>query len=245
MVKESRARYVRRAATDKPVLDRNRKPGGERWAELLETSAKIFAAKGYAATSLQDIAEELQILKGSLYYYIDSKEDLLYEVIRDVLVKAHDHLSELALLEGTGAERLERVIHAHVEYLLDHLTATTVYLHEITRLDHARRKSLPSHNFVSMIAELLQAGQEDGSIRKDIDVEIWTLSILGTANWVYRWYTPGRSPSKEKVASEIAAFNRAALERVTATRSASSAAVRSRTKPVAATKARPSRPKAS
>ena len=49
-----------------------------RWQELLEISARIFAQKGYRSTTLQDIADEFGVLKGSLYHYIRSKDDILY-----------------------------------------------------------------------------------------------------------------------------------------------------------------------
>ena len=61
-----------------------RKPREERWSELIEVATDVFYAKGYDAASLQDIADRLGMLKGSLYYYIQSKEDLLYDVIKTV-----------------------------------------------------------------------------------------------------------------------------------------------------------------
>jgi AcrR family transcriptional regulator len=59
-----------------------RKPREERWSELIEVATDVFYAKGYDAASLQDIADRLGMFKGSLYYYIQSKEDLLYDVYR-------------------------------------------------------------------------------------------------------------------------------------------------------------------
>ena len=56
----------------------------ERWQEVVDAAAKVFAEKGYRAATLRDIAAELGMLKGSLYYYIETKEDLLYELLRRV-----------------------------------------------------------------------------------------------------------------------------------------------------------------
>ena len=53
------------------------KKSGDRWAQILEASARIFSTKGYEATTIRDIAEDVGMLAGSLYYYIDTKEDLL------------------------------------------------------------------------------------------------------------------------------------------------------------------------
>ncbi len=71
-------------------------PREERWPELLEVATDVFSEKGCEAASLQDIAERLGMLKGSLYYYINSKEDLLYHVINDV------HQEGLAKYRGAG-----------------------------------------------------------------------------------------------------------------------------------------------
>jgi len=65
-----------------------RKPREERWAQLIEVATRVFFEKGYDAASLQDIADRLGMLKGSLYYYIQSKEDLLFEVISTVHIFA-------------------------------------------------------------------------------------------------------------------------------------------------------------
>ena len=68
----------------KPVGARRSRPPRRRRQEILEAAAGVFHAKGYKATSIQDIADAVGILKGSLYYYITSKEDLLFEILEDV-----------------------------------------------------------------------------------------------------------------------------------------------------------------
>jgi AcrR family transcriptional regulator len=181
-----------------------RKPGDERWAECLQVAARIFAQKGYAATSLQEIADALDMLKGSLYYYINSKEDLLYEVIREVLTQAEARMAAQADVQGPAVVRLERLVHEHVVFLIDHLTETTVYLHEAAQLSEARRAELPEHTFVARLENLVRDGQADGTIRSDVDVRVAALSILGSANWVYRWYSPAGDLTPEQIAGEIA-----------------------------------------
>src|SRR5690606_20295851 len=84
-----------------------RKPREERWSELVKVATQVFYEKGYEAASLQDIADRLGMLKGSLYYYIQTKEDLLYEVINGVhqgglrnLKRSEEHTSELQSREN-------------------------------------------------------------------------------------------------------------------------------------------------
>ena len=74
-----------------------RKPREERWAELIEVATEVFYEKGYDGASLQDIADRLGMPKGSLYYYIQSKEDLLFDVISSV------HKDGLAVIRARAA----------------------------------------------------------------------------------------------------------------------------------------------
>src|ERR1043165_9694593 len=87
-----------------------RKPRDERWSELIEVATDVFYAKGYDAASLQDIADRLGMLKGSLYYYIQSKEDLLYDVIKTVHEEGLANIESLAAGDGDAVERLRHVI---------------------------------------------------------------------------------------------------------------------------------------
>jgi AcrR family transcriptional regulator len=177
--------------------DVSRKPGDERWQELLDASAQQFAANGYAATSLQMIADEMGLLKGSLYYYINSKEDLLYEVIKAVYVSGVENFRALTAGEGDAATRLRAALEGHVVYLIDHLVATTVYLHEFERLSKDRRDELGGQTYLSLLRQLIVDGREDGSLRPDLDPHLTAMVALGSTNWLYRWYHPGTMTPRE------------------------------------------------
>lgn len=193
-------------------VEATRKPGDERWAELLQVAAKTFADKGYSATTLQGIANDLGMLKGSLYYYIRTKEDLLFELVRSVLVLAEERLAERVPDDGPPLERLEVLVREHVIFLIEHLTETTVYLHEADQLTANRRAELPVHGFIARLEKLLVDGKEDGTIRPDVDPRLGALTILGSANWVYRWYRPGGTSSPQEIAEEIARMCRKSVE---------------------------------
>lgn len=119
-----------------------RKPRKERWIELLQVATEVFCEKGYEAASLQDIADRLGMLKGSLYYYIRTKEDLLYEVINDVFQQGLANIESLASQPGDPVERLYKVIVGHVDHMCRRLTGTAVFLHELDSLSADRQKSI-------------------------------------------------------------------------------------------------------
>ena len=116
-----------------------RKPREERWAELIEVATQVFYEKGYDGASLQDIADRLGMLKGSLYYYIQSKEDLLFDVISSVHRDGLAVIRSRAEVEGDPLRRLESVIVGHVEHTCRNLVPTAVFLHELSALPAERR----------------------------------------------------------------------------------------------------------
>ncbi len=175
----------------------SRKPGDERWKELLEVSARLFAEQGYAATSLQNIAEAVGMLKGSLYYYINSKDDLLFQVIKSVLAPGIARFRALSGDGGDAVERLQRALEGHVLYLIENSTATAVYLHEYERLSEQHRAELADQDYVALVRDLVRIGQDQGGFRRDLDPTIAAMSLLGSVNWTYRWYRPGtRAPAE-------------------------------------------------
>src|ERR1700761_228 len=78
----------------------------KRQREIIDAAAKIFHRKGYSETTVQDIADAVGILKGSLYYYIDSKEDLLFQMLLEVHEDAKVIVKETAALDLSALERL-------------------------------------------------------------------------------------------------------------------------------------------
>src|SRR5947208_16917688 len=87
-----------------------------RQAEVTEAAIEIFWQKGYRAASIQDVAEKVGVLKGSLYYYIESKEDLLWRIIEDVHHEWRDILDEARKLEAEPIERSHAVSKLHSEW---------------------------------------------------------------------------------------------------------------------------------
>src|SRR3984885_1121033 len=90
------------------------KRGGKRnrQDEVLEVAVEIFHEKGYASASIQDVAEEVGVLKGSLYHYIDSKEDLLARIFEDSADQFVAMLDEAGSLDERPLERLRSFAHA-------------------------------------------------------------------------------------------------------------------------------------
>jgi AcrR family transcriptional regulator len=183
-----------------------RKPREERWSELIEVATDVFYAKGYDAASLQDIADRLGMLKGSLYYYIQSKEDLLYDVIRTVHEEGLANIESLAASDGDPLERLRRVIIGHIDHECRNLTKTAVFLHELQALSPERQAEIigDEHAYRRVFVDLIEAGQQAGEIRPEMNSKLAALSVLGSINWVYRWFKPGGEFSSHQIGEQFA-----------------------------------------
>lgn len=183
-----------------------RKSREERWPELIEVTTEVFHEKGYEAASLQEIADRIGMLKGSLYYYIESKEDLLYHVVSEVHRAGLATIESLAAEEGDALQRLRRVIIGHVEHECRNLTKTAVFLHELQALTPERQAEIigGEHAYRGVFSDLIEAGQKEGLISTAIAAKLGALWILGSINWIYRWFRPGSEFTARQIGEQFA-----------------------------------------
>lgn len=171
----------------------DRKPRAERWEELLEAAAKVFYEKGYDGASIQDIAERVKILKGSIYYYIQTKADLRDHLLVEVHSAGLAMISRLARAEGTALDKLEAIIRAHVDYMHRNRAKTAVYLQEVRKLSAEKRAALlgPRH-YRQVFDELIALGQAEGLILPHLDPKQAGRAMVASLNSYYEWYRPNR-----------------------------------------------------
>lgn len=162
---------------------------------MLDAAIEVFARKGYVETSVQDIADAVGLLKGSLYHYIDSKEGLLYRLLNEVHDDVEAILAEVADFPGLGPlERLERYVERQVAYNLANLDRISVYYHDVHHLGDQRRQVILGRRRVHerFVARLVAEAQVAGEADPTLDPVIATNCVFATIIWVYRWYRPGR-----------------------------------------------------
>src|SRR5260370_6978630 len=98
--------------------------------EIIAAAARVFRTKGYHAATVQDIADEVGILKGSLYHHLESKEDLLYLIVKEPIARMYQTMGEIVATDLPAPEKLRRAILAHVEAFDPHYPHLFVYLRE-------------------------------------------------------------------------------------------------------------------
>jgi len=184
-------------------------PPKKREGEIIDAAAEIFHRNGYADTSVQDVAEAVGILKGSLYYYIDSKEDLLYRVLLEVHEDAGGILEQIsAMTDVTPLERIAAYVKRHVEYNVRNVTKVAVYYHDFDLLSEDRRETIRQHRrqYERFLENLIREAQAAGEVAPDADPRVLAYCMFGTMNWTYTWYRPNGRMSVAELCDMIAEF---------------------------------------
>ena len=140
-----------------------------------------------------DLAEAMGVQKGSLYSLTESKQELLYETMRQGADAFHAGLD--ALPEGAGAaERIRLALRAHLRVVAEGLDLATVFVREWRYLEGARREEIVAERrrYEERFRAILREGRERGELRPDLDEAATALLLLSAANWAYTWLTPER-----------------------------------------------------
>jgi TetR/AcrR family transcriptional regulator, cholesterol catabolism regulator len=164
-----------------------------RRTELRREAARLFAERGYHGTSIGDLAEALGVQKATLYAYIESKQDLLYETMRagaDAFHGALDAIPE----QLPAVEKIQLALRGHLRVVAEQLDVATVFVQEWRYLEGERRDEIVAERrrYEERIRALFREGRELGELRTDLDDGTAALLMLSAANWAYTWLQPGR-----------------------------------------------------
>lgn len=173
-------------------------------ADIINTALKLFHQKGYNATSMEDIADELGIKKASLYYHIKGKQELLYEMIESIGLKLLEKIDEIESSEQSAYEKLERFFFTYTLACLNNIEYTAIIHDEIKALDIEQKKVIEKiqEDFLNVFRQTINEGIKQGFI-VDLDVNILTHVALGTCTWGYKWFKQGKKYSPEEMAAII------------------------------------------
>ena len=181
--------------------------------EIIAAAAKVFQTKGYHAATVQDIADAVGILKGSLYHHVKSKEDLLYLIVKEPIARMYERMTEIAASDLPAAEKLRRAILAHLEAFDRHYPHLFVYLHEREEMKRRFREQfkLSPKQYERCWQQILREGVKSGEFRPELDVPVVSYGLLGMLNWLYKWYDPRGRLGVREVAAQLSTLALAGL----------------------------------
>ncbi len=150
---------------------------------ILSTATRLFGERGYAATSIQTIAEAVGIRRPTLVYHFGSKERLRAEVLAAVMAHWQEELPRLMLAATGGGPRLDSLLQAMFVFFLEDRTRARLLLRET--LDHPEEmRALFAERlrpWTRLLTEAIRVGQSQGVIRQTVDPEAYTLTVISTA----------------------------------------------------------------
>lgn len=175
----------------------------DRRADLLEVAARLFSRQGYHGTSMQNLAEEVGVLRGSLYAHIDSKEDLLFEIVDRGADRFMSRMNQVVLSELSPKDKLRRAVLAHVTTVAEHLQAATVFLNDWRLLSPQRRALIleKRDRYEALVREIIEEGIEWGDFPEELDAGMAAIFVLSVVNWLYQWFDPSGPRTADDLAS--------------------------------------------
>jgi len=170
---------------------------------IVETSIQLFDRKGFRGTSIKEIVEELNVTKGTFYYYFKSKEELL----KDIHITYIDNLIEQQklILEDSKkdcTDKLYNLIYMVISNIRSNLESARIFTREVRHLSgkHVEEIKAKRNLFRQRYQELIEKGIRQGEFKNTIPADMLTFGILGIINWTYYWYNPDGEISEQELA---------------------------------------------
>lgn len=173
-----------------PGRPRKDGPDPQRFQQILDAAAVVFLSRGYDASSIQSVADEVGMLKGSLYHYVKSKEDFLYHIVRRTYDAALEQVGAAVEVGGNGLERLAAFVHAHAAFTVANFTAMSIQFRESRSLspDRLREINELGDAYAGILRSILSQCRAEQLIGDEVDISLATWIILGQLNSLTNWF---------------------------------------------------------
>jgi len=175
----------------------------QRRDKMRETAAKVFAEQGFDRTTIRGIAKAGGISAASIYYYFDSKEELLYQVLNETMSTGLELMKDLEKRELDPKERLIEILRMH--------TMTAINFDKMKLLVHEQNCLTPDHQaeikskqkqYMSQLTSVFELLQKSNQMR-DLDPKVCAFAFFGMVSWAYRWFNPDGGMSTQELAEHF------------------------------------------
>ena len=203
---QTRSRRKRTVSPSRPREPLRRTKSRVRWDAILRATTELFQRKGFYATSMQDIADLVGIKKGSLYYYVDTKEELLFEILRDL------HQGGEALVEAANFRaidplgELRSLLLQMGIYAGKHADRMEIFNRDFDFLAPEQQKLILSerHLYWDAVSKLIRLAIRNGQVSDTLDVRVAAQAALQSVASISRWYRRNGELKIEQIAAQTA-----------------------------------------
>ena len=174
---------------------------------IVAAAVDLFYRQGYARTTLDQVADALQVTKPFIYQYFKSKNDLLAEICGRAIKITHEALNRTLAQEGTPTARLEAIAREFMLTVLTLQAHAVIYSREEKELEPKDREAINAlrRAFDHRLVALLREGEATGEFQVE-DVELTALAIGGIVGWSQVWFQPQERLTREEASHGIAAL---------------------------------------
>ncbi len=172
--------------------------------EILAAASRLFRVQGLHATGMREIAGELGMTAGNLYYYFPSKQELLAYCQEATLAELLALAAEVEADDPPPDEALSRLLAGHVQVLNEKTPGSLAHL-EVNEVPPERRPRLLAlrRRYEAVYRRLIERGVETGILRP-VDPRLATLALLGAVNWTVKWFDAGGPRGAAEVGHQFA-----------------------------------------
>ena len=192
----------------------------DRRREVVRAAAQVFKERGFSGTTLSHVAEAMGTDRASLYYYVSSKDELFQEIVTETVKTNVARAKAIRDGEGSAPGKLRLLIEDMMRSYEEHYPVLYVLIQE--NLGHvapehsewARDMREINRQYEAVVIELVQTGQDDGSLRDDAPAWLVAYGIIGMVSWTNRWFNPNTSPvTAQEIGTAFADILLAGLDR--------------------------------
>lgn len=173
--------------------------------QVIRKAAELFREKGYAATSMRDLAQALGIEAASLYSHIKSKEEILQLLCFEMADMFRSSLDEVEKSNESHSSKLRNGILGHIRVMAKDLTASAVFMNEHRHLSepHLRHFLLLRINYINRFKKIIEEGISSGEF-KQLDTKLAVMTLFSSLNWLPFWYDPRGEIDPDALGNQLA-----------------------------------------
>ena len=174
--------------------------------QVIRKAAELFREKGYAASSMRDLAQKLGIEAASLYSHIKSKEEILQNLCFDMASEFLKSLNAVESKSTKASEKLTEGIIGHIQVMAKDLIASAVFMNEHRHLSqpYLREFLLLRINYINRFKNIIQQGVEQGEFKEKIDRKLAVMTLFSSLNWMPLWYDPNSAIDPTELGKQLA-----------------------------------------
>lgn len=163
--------------------------------QVIRHAAELFMEKGYAASSMRDLAQKMGIEAASLYSHIRSKEEILQHLCFDMATEFRKSLDEVERQGLPASVKLRNGIVGHIKVMAKDLTASAVFMNEHRHLSqpYLREFLLLRINYINRFKDIIEQGIRSGEFKESIDKKLAVMTLFSSLNWMPQWYDPHKN----------------------------------------------------